>query len=42
MDRVRRYSAVVKVKTTIAPGGQVTLVESGQCIGSQAETKTVT
>lgn len=42
MTRVRRYSAVVKVKTTTAPGGQVTLTESGQCMGSQSETKTVT
>lgn len=42
MSRVRRYSAVVKVKTTTAPSGQVTLVESGQCLGSQSETKTVT
>jgi hypothetical protein len=41
MARVRRYSAVVKVKTTTA-GGQVTLVESGVCVSSQAETKTVT
>ena len=38
----RRYSAVVKVKTTTSPTGQVTLVESGVCVSSQAETKTVT
>jgi hypothetical protein len=42
MRRVRCFSAVVKVKTTTAPGGQVTLVESGQCLGSQSESKTVT
>ena len=41
MSRVRRYSAVVQVKTTTV-GGHVTLVESGQCMGSQSETKTVT
>jgi hypothetical protein len=34
-------AVVAKVKTTIAPGGQVTLTEAGQCMGSQAETKTV-
>lgn len=42
MTRVRRFSATVKVKTTIAPSGAVTLTESGQCMGSQSETKTVT
>lgn len=41
MRPATRYTAVVKVKTTVT-GGQVTLTESGQCIGSQAETKTVT
>lgn len=39
---IRRYSAVVKVKTTTSATGQVTLVEAGQALGSQAETKTVT
>ncbi len=42
MKRVKRFSAVVKVKTTTSPTGQVTLTESGQCMGSQAETNTVT
>lgn len=42
MSRARRFSAVVKVRTTNAPSGQVTLVESGQAMGSQSETKTVT
>jgi hypothetical protein len=41
MGRTRRYSAVVQVKTTII-GGRVTLTESGQAVGSQSETKTVT
>lgn len=39
----RRYSAVVKVKTTTHPGsGQVVLTEAGQALGSQAESKAVT
>lgn len=38
----RRYSAVVKVKTTTTASGQVTLTESGQCMGSGSESKTVT
>lgn len=39
----RRFSATVKVKTTTtSSGGQVTLTESGQCVGSQSESKTVT
>ena len=42
MTRIRYYSAVVKVKTTTTPTGQVVLVESGQALGSQSETKTVT
>lgn len=42
MTRARRYSAVVKVKTTTTAAGQVTLTEAGQCMGSQAESKTVT
>ena len=42
MDRVRRYSGLVKVRTTTAAGGQVTLTEAGQAMGSQSETKTVT
>jgi hypothetical protein len=43
MGRVRRYSGVVKVKTTTHPSsGQVVLTEAGQCMGSQSETKTVT
>jgi hypothetical protein len=42
MAGVRRYSAVVKVKTTTAPSGQVTLTEAGVCVSSQAESKTVT
>ena len=41
MARVRRYTAVVQVKTTIV-SGHVTLTEAGQCVGSQSETKTVT
>ena len=42
MGRVRQFSAVVKVKTTTSPTGQVTLTESGVCMGSSSETKTVT
>jgi hypothetical protein len=39
---IRRYSAVVKVKTTTSASGAVTLTEAGQCMGSSSETKTVT
>jgi hypothetical protein len=43
MERIRRYSAVVKVKTTTVSGtGQVTLTEAGQAMGSSSESKTVT
>lgn len=41
MRGARGYTAVVQVKTTTAAGKPI-LVESGQCIGSQSETKTVT
>lgn len=45
MNRVRRYSDTVKVKTTVKPGGgAVILTEAGAAMAGAggAETKTVT
>lgn len=42
MTRVRRYTAVVQVKTTKTGSGQTVLTEAGQALGSGSETKTVT